>query len=202
MGSAVCMGTYSDQIFSTPPSADDITSIDFPYLSDPSSHIPLSGTKDPRPLFIIFEASKGPSTVPPIPSVIKPNHREHLEWRPGSYGLEETRDPQERPSYPIDQYKYYCNQLLRPTTTVDRIKGGGTRIADAVRSHGASIDKVLRRCARGKYIGGSDFAGVRSITAKHLGPICMGSDKPKGVPPPLSVRGDRVLRPARVLPRV
>lgn len=53
----------------------------------------------------------------------------------------------------------------RPTTAVERTKGSGTRMVDAVRSPGAPTDKVLRRCARGRCIGGSDFAGVRSITA-------------------------------------
>lgn len=91
------METHSDQMFSNPPlSADNAASTDFPYISDPSSHIPLSGAQDHRPLFIILETLKGPFTVPPIPSVIKSNHREHLEWRPGSYGLgQKPRDPRE-----------------------------------------------------------------------------------------------------------
>lgn len=91
------METHSDQLFSNPPlSADDTAPTDFPYISDPSSHFPLSGAQDHGPLFIILETLKGPLTVPPIPSVIEPNHREHLEWRPGSYGLgKNPRDPRE-----------------------------------------------------------------------------------------------------------
>lgn len=88
--------SFGPNILHPQPSADDITSIDFPYISDLSPNIPLSGTQEPRPLFIILRPLKGPPTVPQIPSVIKPNHREHLEWRPGSYGLEEkSRDPRE-----------------------------------------------------------------------------------------------------------
>lgn len=39
---------------------------------------------------------------------------------------------------------------MRPTFGFERITGSGTRVADAVRSQGASTDEVLRSCARGK----------------------------------------------------
>lgn len=54
---------------------------------------------------------------------------------------------------------------MRPTITVDRIPGSVTRIVDAVRSQSVSTEEVLRGCARGRYLGGSDLTGVGSITA-------------------------------------
>lgn len=54
---------------------------------------------------------------------------------------------------------------MRPTVTVERITRSVIWNGNAARSQSASTDKVSRGCARGKYLGGSDFAGVRSITA-------------------------------------
>lgn len=165
-GSAVSgMGTYSDQIFSTPLSADDIASIDFPYLSDLPHKFLCPGRKNPDPFSSLLRPSKVHLQYPQFP--LLSNQIIGSIWN----GVQEVTDWRKPEIHKRGHHTRSINiniiatSYMRPTTTVKQIKGSGTRIVDATKNPGAPTDKVSRRCARGRYIGGSDFTGVRSITA-------------------------------------
>ena len=81
----------------------------------------------------------------------QPNHREHLEWRPGSFGLGLKPRLSREANIPDRSIQItIATNCMRPTIRFERITGSGRRVVGAMRSQGASTDEVLRSRARGK----------------------------------------------------
>lgn len=160
-------------ILHPPLSADETASTDFLYIFDPSSNLSsVRGTRSRAPFHHSRDLERSTYSTPNS-LCYQPNHREHLERRPGSYGLgENPRDPREAIIPDRSIQIFIATIYMRRIITVERTMGTEIKLVGKVETRAGQI--AARACARGMRLKPILLVADEAPKTKHPEPIFQG----------------------------